>query len=616
MRLRYSRTLATTTLANNCIRSLNYMSSPSASTISDTHHGTKTRLLSNIYDAASRYVSRLGLSSSDDEFPLPPGNSVGEYTCPVHMAVPIVASKVSLPSASGTASLLNILPAHLASLYADPSLVLRAAPSRCRVRPQPYLTSYSEYVSLIRRLRDVGMVVFKHHALVVNGVFAVVKDDNSLRLIIDARPANSCFIEPSHIDLPTPDLFARLRADPLNALWVAKVDIDNFYHRISLPPWMHDYFGLPPVRAGDLGLRSTFGDSWIYPCCTSMPMGWSHAVYAAQQAHNFILDSRTFFQPCDRVTDCSDLLINRTRHGAYIDDLIICGPDRDDVAAKQQQYMRVMTSLGLPPKASKVILPSCGGVECLGLEFNGTTHTIGLAAPKLNRLVLQTRHLMSRTVCTGIELASIVGKWSWAILCARPAFSVFSSVYRFIQCAQRRPFTIWDSVRRELHAIIGLAPLLFASLSAPWFHKTVASDASSLGLGVVASCLPNSVVSRLSAAPPISNVPVDPGPSSWSTIISHGWLRQEHINILELRAASSAVRWVLSHPSSLCRRLLLLSDSQVAVGALSKGRSSSFQVLRRLRFIASHLLAGGIQLYSRWITSTSNPADGPSRLHV
>jgi hypothetical protein len=69
----------------------------------------------------------------------------------------------------------------------------------------------------------------------------------------------------------------------------------------------------------------------------------------------------------------------------------------------------------------------------------------------------------------------------------------------------------------------------------------------------------------------------------------------------------------LSHPLSTRRRLLVLSDSQVAVGALSKGRSSAPTLLRRLRAISASLLAGGVQLSVRWIPSASNPADEPSR---
>lgn len=57
----------------------------------------------------------------------------------------------------------------------------------------------------------------------------------------------------------------------------------------------------------------------------------------------------------------------------------------------------------------------------------------------------------------------------------------------------------------------------------------------------------------------------------------------------------------------------MLSDSQVAVGALTKGRTSSHTLLCRLRPICALLLAAGIQLFTRWIRSELNPADEPSR---
>jgi hypothetical protein len=99
----------------------------------------------------------------------------------------------------------------------------------------------------------------------------------------------------------------------------------------------------------------------------------------------------------------------------------------------------------------------------------------------------------------------------------------------------------------------------------------------------------------------------------WKTLVSAQWRSEEHINSLEVRSISTAVRRVLSSPLSIRHRLLIISDSQVAVGALSKGRSSSFNLLRRIRPITALLLASGLQLFLRWIPSASNPADAPSR---
>ena len=56
---------------------------------------------------------------------------------------------------------------------------------------------------------------------------------------------------------------------------------------------------------------------------------------------------------------------------------------------------------------------------------------------------------------------------------------------RYCRVAQRRQFTLWPSVRRELSMLLSLLPLLEAHLHAPFFHRAIASDASELAAGVV-----------------------------------------------------------------------------------------------------------------------------------
>ena len=230
-----------------------------------------------------RFVSRQDHSLSDDSPSSQCEPHFGSfYSDPIHSAVPLVASLVSLPSAAGTAHLLDLLPPHLSSVYADPQLLLRSAPTKCKVRPRVLQSSRSEYVNLVKRLHALGMVCFRTSVRVVNGIFAVRKSGGTLRLIIDARPANAAFTEPDHVVLPTPDLIARLQAPPGSPIFAAKVDLDNFYHRIRLPEWMREFFGLPPLMSDEMGLP---GDpQQIYPCCTTLPMGWSHSVLVAQDS--------------------------------------------------------------------------------------------------------------------------------------------------------------------------------------------------------------------------------------------------------------------------------------------------------------------------------------------
>jgi hypothetical protein len=198
----------------------------------------------------------------------------------------------------------------------------------------------------------------------------------------------------------------------------------------------------------------------------------------------------------------------------------------------------------------------------------------------------------------------------------------FTAVYRFIQSAGRRTFTLWNSVARELWMVARLSPLFVGSFSTLWYPEVMATDASLSGQGIVSSTAPQPLVelaARTSGSVAVKTaVDLDIDAQllnrKWRTLIAARWSREEHINQLEISSISTALRRVLSTPLSIRRRLLILSDSQVAVGALTKGRSSSFKLLCRIRPVSALLLASGISLYLRWIPSDSNPADGPSRI--
>ena len=58
---------------------------------------------------------------------------------------------------------------------------------------------------------------------------------------------------------------------------------------------------------------------------------------------------------------------------------------------------------------------------------------------------------------------------------------------------------------------------------------------------------------------------------------------------------------------------LIFSDSAVCIGALGKGRSSSFPLLRLCRRWALYRIVLGIRIFLRHVPSKKNAADGPSR---
>lgn len=166
---------------------------------------------------------------------------------------------------------------------------------------------------------------------------------------------------------------------------------------------------------------------------------------------------------------------------------------------------------------------------------------------------------------------------------------------------------------------INITPLLYTNIYRTWNGITLATDASSTGNGVVYTNDISNQSDVISSPYVMGQVPPS-GISAlvhsvrWKTCISHRWRDSEHINSLEIRSVLSGIRWLLKRPESFIhQRLLIFSDSTATVGALNKGRSSSYSMLSPIRAITSLLLASGIGFTLRWIPSEMNPADQPSR---
>jgi hypothetical protein len=299
-------------------------------------------------------------------------------------------------------------------------------------------------------------------------------------------------------------------------------------------------------------------------------------------------------------------------------------------------------------KESKCIRPdTVRTVTALGMDVNGEDGTVSISAERHHKMIMATLHVLWKKKVTGHALSVVIGLWTWNLLLRRPALSALKCSYSFVERHRWETAELWPSVRRELVALVGLAPLLHSSLRHQWWTSTVASDASLDKAGVVATDFveklveqlwPSSCVSWLvSAADELMTdgerhvhepaaegavvIAITPPKAPmtlktdyrWSEIISYTWRMEEHINFLELRAAILACRWILSHPSSARKRVMLVIDSAVVYYIMRKGRSSSSPLLAVYRRLSSLLLASGLNITPIWVPSAANPADEASR---
>ena len=100
---------------------------------------------------------------------------------------------------------------------------------------------------------------------------------------------------------------------------------------------------------------------------------------------------------------------------------------------------------------------------------------------------------------------------------------------------------------------------------------------------------------------------------SWRVTGSYTFRQTSHINLQETRALRRELIRLASDPRRRGTLITCLNDSRVVVGAMSKGRSSSFRLNGILRGLVPHLVIANLGVGLIWVETASNVADHPSR---
>ncbi len=523
-----------------------------------------------------------------------------------------------------------------------------------RGRAPVYLgMTLDEYHKLVARLFDLNMLTARDRVEEVNGLFGTYKEAGGdgtppvLRLIFDGRRANAHFTDSPPVHLPHPCRLAELQLGVGEVLVGGKLDLKDYYHHLRVPDWLVPYLGLPAVRVGDLPAGSRMAvslaaqgmaaDMRVHPALTTLPMGWSHSVYIAQQVHTHLLHSRGALPAEQEITPDRGLNAARDCHSVYVDDLgVFAVGDRGDdavplrVDARLEAAVGVMEAVGIPENKKK---REAGGTNLvsLGVCVDGDRGLLHACRVKLAVLVAATRHAIRRGWLTPKGLEKLVGRWTWLMILRRPTLSVFSRVYQYMRSGSTKRGQLWPSVARELQLAVDLAPFLFTDLRAGSSDLVVAVDASTEGMGVVykrgtsrevlSSFMRGSLPPGDDTLPP----PVGRPPHlhrtderwfsrDWRIAVRGEWRYPlAHISDGEGQAALHALVWLGSRKWGRDKRHFLFQDSSAALSGMLKGRSSSPPMLRSLRKSAAVMLACGMWVSPSWVPSADNPADGPSR---
>ena len=578
------------------------------------------------------------------------GYSLGEELC---AAVDTVPELVKLPGTVGRAHLLDLLPPRWAEVYASEEAVVKGgihAEAADYLRPRafmsPPLRNAETLHALVARMWDAGMLVVLGAVKERVGLFTVARPDGLQRLVVDPRPTNAAWGDPPPVQLAAGALLARQlqrsrSLSPSSARSrMSKSDLSDFYYNMRVPAWMAPWFAIPEVPGAVIGRPDLPSVNLGFGV---LPMGASHAVFLAQEAHVELL--RRAGLPMDRrLADGAALLDAGAFFVVQIDDLVLCAATEEearDTARWLDLALRAYEAAGLPVSERKVERVAS---TALGMEIDPAARFAGAKVAKRQRVARALLAVAQWRAAPSRLMESLVGHATFAFMFQRVGLAAFGAVFAHIRAGEDAgkplaPRALAPRCRWELITAALILAFAKVDLGAPTASLVLASDASPWGFAVCSATVPSTLAADAlrfaelrgeyvaldgSAArrPAQSDrvAPQRPLAAGWEGVQWRGcfarpWRSGSSVQAIgELRAAEYAFEYAARKLDVHGSVQLALLDARSALAAIAKGRSSAWSFLCVLRRIAALALATGIQWCPRWVSSEEQPADAGSRL--
>ena len=371
------------------------------------------------------------------------------------------------------------------------------------------------YRKFIQKLHSIEYLEYTLSPSQHAGVFFVWKSDKQkIRMIVDARPANSEFVDPPGVSLSTAETFAKFEVDSVSAelgddfgLYVGLSDVKDCFHRIKQPRWLSKHFCFLPIEARHVGMtgcwlegRQLGSNDLIYPMPGSLCMGFTWSLFFAQRINEVMMDRVSALKGSSLVHDRGGPAVFSSsspqdmKHFVYVDNLGVLSPSRQAVEDGLAELSQKFTAEKLLLHPGEVLHER---IKALGVELDGKSLTSKISPDRFHRVRQGLRCILHRGRCSGRVLEILVGHCTYCGLMNRSLLSVFHNCYKFIRSTYYVSTKLWASVASELRAFCGLMPFLRADWCRPWNGTVAVSDASEEGFGVCASSLHSEVVASI-----------------------------------------------------------------------------------------------------------------------
>ena len=568
---------------------------------------------------------------------------------------PLRGTAVDLPERAGTCNPLAHIHEELRRAVADPSVIFPD--------PGPHIpdldgragVSMSEYLVLVSRELACGKLRLRRRVSGMASVFAVKKAAvGRQRKIWNGAELSRLASQPPRPErLANPASFLDIHVEAGEAVYYSKRDAATFFDSLQVPPSLQPWFGQPAVSAAELAAASgqtlrdlsilvddldgeeLDEDCLLHPVNVVWPMGFSWSSAVAQSTTLSVVTNSGVQPDAVLCMEQPPPLDQSVLCWVATDDTVFAHRNRQHGAKTLARFDAAMDSAHIPRNAGKDV-SLASHITALGCDFTSQPYLVEPATAKLSACFVGLMDVLDKGWASPKGLNGLLGLVQWFCLLQRPVFAVFDKVYAFVRkepALKPRPLPL--DVRQELAVALGLLPLLTVSLDRPYLNKLLACDAApEFGFGVCAAKVSPVTMHQLGilaerrgdyvrlhrrpgdadeiprlGTPHRLHLPKQ----AFKKVISSRARWQAHSGVLEAHGLLLALKWAARSRASFHKKLVVLVDAKVVLGAASKGRTSAPALRGVIRAISAHSLACDFLVRLVYIPSEDNPADAPSR---
>ncbi|CAK0855523.1 unnamed protein product [Prorocentrum cordatum] len=230
-------------------------------------------------------------------------------------------------------------------------------------------------------------------------------------------------------------------------------------------------------------------DMVLYPCMRAMCMGWSWALYFAQEAVSAMTERalRSSSLPTPAMVKehhpAPDLNESKVMGSVYVDNITVFGRDASLAREASSALQAEADRSGLPIAWSYPDVVT--HLETAGVEIDLKRGRLRNKASRVWRFDLATRAPLRRGKMRGEHMEVWLGHAVSLLMLARPGCAALSATHRFAEAAWGVRTPLPREVMREMRLVAGLVWLAEVDLAAPYAPRVYASDSTDNGYGLM-----------------------------------------------------------------------------------------------------------------------------------